>query len=538
MRIWLRRDLRRPLPCSAAAVIVAAPLYRADALKSAGVAHRPLRPRRRKPLPRKLGTLDAARLRPDRRAADRRPQVAEPRAARASELPRNSAKERRGARLSAAGRLEDRRSGARRRGRQPRSKPWRRRSPRSRSPGTLPRARPRPARRAAAEPTPVPAPVIPPAAVAYRKGDVAGLARPGKRRDRPGPAPRPRVGGAAGRSASDLRGALRLRRRASGLAGRGGYIRYRRGGGAPRPCSRPGRRGRGLLRGRAAAVERRARSRYARALGASGKTGRGDRESFAGLWRDGNFDSWTETAILREFGPRPDPGGSQISRRPAALRRELGRRLSRRRARRPRRDEARRRAARGRARAAARPRSIRARSGFAEERPRAPVRAGPGRAPLGPRLRRGDAARARPDGPDDASINPDRWWSERRMVARQLLDLNEPKLAFDLCAGAAKPGRLGQRSRPRVPRRLDRAALPRRRARGCRALRARRGRRRDAAVDRARRILARPRGRGDRRQPRRRRSTTKARRPSRSPITASSPPSASAGQRLALRVAD
>ncbi len=39
----------------------------------------------------------------------------------------------------------------------------------------------------------------------------------------------------------------------------------------------------------------------------------------------------------------------------------------------------------------------------------------------------------------DALVSPDRWWSERRMVARALLDLNEPKLAFALCAGAARP---------------------------------------------------------------------------------------------------
>ena len=39
----------------------------------------------------------------------------------------------------------------------------------------------------------------------------------------------------------------------------------------------------------------------------------------------------------------------------------------------------------------------------------------------------------------DSLINPDKWWSERRMVARELLDLNEPKLAFQLCDKAALP---------------------------------------------------------------------------------------------------
>src|SRR5208283_1979065 len=39
----------------------------------------------------------------------------------------------------------------------------------------------------------------------------------------------------------------------------------------------------------------------------------------------------------------------------------------------------------------------------------------------------------------DALVSPDRWWSERRMVARELLDINEPRLALALCANAAKP---------------------------------------------------------------------------------------------------
>jgi len=36
-----------------------------------------------------------------------------------------------------------------------------------------------------------------------------------------------------------------------------------------------------------------------------------------------------------------------------------------------------------------------------------------------------------------ALIDPDKWWSERRMVARELLDVGEPRLAFALCAAAA-----------------------------------------------------------------------------------------------------
>jgi soluble lytic murein transglycosylase len=36
-----------------------------------------------------------------------------------------------------------------------------------------------------------------------------------------------------------------------------------------------------------------------------------------------------------------------------------------------------------------------------------------------------------------ALIDPDAWWSERRMVARELLDIGEPRQAFALCAAAA-----------------------------------------------------------------------------------------------------
>ncbi len=38
-----------------------------------------------------------------------------------------------------------------------------------------------------------------------------------------------------------------------------------------------------------------------------------------------------------------------------------------------------------------------------------------------------------------ALISPDRWWSERKMVARQLLDLDEPRLAFEVADGGVKP---------------------------------------------------------------------------------------------------
>ncbi|HEX9167621.1 MAG TPA: transglycosylase SLT domain-containing protein [Roseiarcus sp.] len=39
----------------------------------------------------------------------------------------------------------------------------------------------------------------------------------------------------------------------------------------------------------------------------------------------------------------------------------------------------------------------------------------------------------------DAVISPDRWWSERKMVAAALLDLGEPRLAFEVCDGTVRP---------------------------------------------------------------------------------------------------
>ena len=59
-----------------------------------------------------------------------------------------------------------------------------------------------------------------------------------------------------------------------------------------------------------------------------------------------------------------------------------------------------------------------------------------------------------------ALISPDRWWSERRMVARELLDLDEPRLAFEVCDETATPDTSEDSGRRRLPRRLDRAPLP------------------------------------------------------------------------------
>src|SRR5208282_4655796 len=47
-----------------------------------------------------------------------------------------------------------------------------------------------------------------------------------------------------------------------------------------------------------------------------------------------------------------------------------------------------------------------------------------------------------------ALIDPDKWWSERRMVARELLDLGEYEKAYEICA-AARPAS--------VPARVDAA---------------------------------------------------------------------------------
>ena len=38
-----------------------------------------------------------------------------------------------------------------------------------------------------------------------------------------------------------------------------------------------------------------------------------------------------------------------------------------------------------------------------------------------------------------AVVSPDRWWSERKMVAAALLDLNEPRLAFEVCDETVRP---------------------------------------------------------------------------------------------------
>jgi soluble lytic murein transglycosylase len=174
----------------------------------------------------------------------------------------------------------------------------------------------------------------------------------------------------------------------------------------------------------------------ARAVGASGKTDEAIR-SIRTLWRDGGFDSWTESAILRDFGPVLTKADHK-SRADHLLYAENW-------------------AAAYRAAALAGPEVVKlADARFAAARgPLSPalVKAVPDSLRKDPGLlfaRVQDARRAKrayeaatllslAPADHDALVNPDRWWSERRMVARELLDLNEPKLAFSLCASAAKP---------------------------------------------------------------------------------------------------
>ena len=155
------------------------------------------------------------------------------------------------------------------------------------------------------------------------------------------------------------------------------------------------------------------------------------------LWREGNIDAWTESAILRDFGVVLLKSDHKY-RADRLLYAEST-------------------AAALRAAALAGP----------DEMALAQARAAAARGPLSPALikavppslksdpgllfariqdarrsnRAYEAAALLSLAPKDRDslINPDKWWSERRMVARELLDLNEPKLAFELCDRAAQP---------------------------------------------------------------------------------------------------
>ena len=155
------------------------------------------------------------------------------------------------------------------------------------------------------------------------------------------------------------------------------------------------------------------------------------------LWRDGNFDGLTETVVLRDFGAsllkedhkyRADrliyAGYNVAAMRAAALAGPEVLALA----------EARIQAARAPLSAAlvrAVPPALRGDPGLVFSRVQYARRAG----------RLYDAAVLLNLAPSDRAsvISPDRWWSERKMLAAALLDLGEPRLAFEVCAGAARP---------------------------------------------------------------------------------------------------
>ncbi len=276
-------------------------------------------------------------------------------------------------------------------------------------------------------------PVISPAAQAYRKGDTAALAALARSADDPDR--RLAVEWAALRSDphpsfSQLSDFAKAHPSWPG----GGYLRYREEAELlvhpPPPAAvvkffddDPPQSSAGKIA-------------FARAAGAAGRVDEAIGMA-RGLWRDGNFDGWTEGAILREFG-----GVLQKADHKYRADRLL---------------YAENYAAAFRAAALAGP----------DEMALAQARAAAARGPLSPTMvktvpaalkndpgflfaRIQDARRSnRPYeaatllslAPADREtlIDPDKWWSERRMVARELLDINEPKLAFDLCAKAPPP---------------------------------------------------------------------------------------------------
>ena len=167
--------------------------------------------------------------------------------------------------------------------------------------------------------------------------------------------------------------------------------------------------------------------------------GRNDEASgmIRALWRDGNFDALTEGVILRDFGAslgkadhkyRADrlvyAGYSGAAMRAAALAGPDVLALT----------EARLAAARAPMTTAlvkAVPPELRNDPGLLFSEVQYARRAG----------RVYEAAVLLSLAPHDrnAVISPDRWWSERKMVAAALLDLDEPRLAFDVCDGTVRP---------------------------------------------------------------------------------------------------
>ena len=168
-------------------------------------------------------------------------------------------------------------------------------------------------------------------------------------------------------------------------------------------------------------------------------TGRAEEASqiIRALWREGNFDALTESVILRDFGAslskadhayRADrlfyAGYPGASARAAALAGPEVLAVA----------EARIAAARAPMSAGlvkAVPPALRNDPGLLFSRIQYARRAG----------RVYEAAVMLSFAPHDraAVVNPDRWWSERKMVARALLDLDEPRLAFEVCDQTVRP---------------------------------------------------------------------------------------------------
>ena len=181
---------------------------------------------------------------------------------------------------------------------------------------------------------------------------------------------------------------------------------------------------------------------YARALAAVGRVNDAI-TTVRTLWREGNFDSWTENQALREFGFVLQRVDHKYRADRLLYAESFGPAL--------------------RAAALAGPDVVAL----------AQARIAASRGPLSPALIRGVPQSMRGDpgflfarvqdarrsgrayeaatmlnlAPNDREslVSPDKWWSERRMVARQLLDLKESKLAFDLCAKAVEPNQAAAR---------------------------------------------------------------------------------------------
>jgi soluble lytic murein transglycosylase len=286
---------------------------------------------------------------------------------------------------------------------------------------------------AGASPTPPQPPAVPPAVVAYRKGDVAGLEA--LARAETDPDRRIALEWAALRAdAHPTFAALSAFAAAHPNWPGDGYLRYREEAELMVHSTAPAE----TVAFFAAEPPQSSAGKLAlaRALGASGKTNEAIR-IVRDLWREGSIDSWTENAIVREFGPvltradhkyRADrllyAESWAAAYRAAALAGPDETKLA----------DARSAAARGPVSPAlikAVPESLKSDPGLLFARVQDARRSG--------RVYEAATLLALAPTDRDALINPDRWWSERRMVARQLLDLNEPKLAFALCAGGAQP---------------------------------------------------------------------------------------------------